>query len=379
MKPVFTPWPLPYVPSMRLITGVIFLLSAPLAFAQDEDAGADTDVEDIYIEEVTVTGSRVKRRDFSSPSPITTVDREAFEFSGQPTLEEYLNQLPQMQPDFGRTSNNPGDGTAKLNLRGLGAGRTLILLNGRRVAPSGVSSAVDVNNLPRSLMERVEVITGGASTVYGSDAIAGVVNFVTRKNFEGLAVDGSYSTTAEGDSDIYDANITYGHQLANGRGNITLFASYYEREPLFAGEREFTSVPWIDTWEGELVPGGSWATPGAVAFFPDVDFGDGQLVNTTWDPDGTPRAFIYPDDLYNYAPINYLQTPLTRKSVGLMATFKVADNFEAYFEAAYTRNEALQNLAPSPFYDSFVVNTDNPVLSPETRQLFEDQFLVAPG
>jgi len=365
--------------SILLAVGGTLLLIAPLAFGQDQEAGADTDDEEIYIEEVTVTGSRVKRKDFSSPSPITTVDREAFEFSGQPTLEEYLNQLPQVQPDFGRTTNNPGDGTATLNLRGLGAGRTLILLNGRRVAPSGVSSAVDVNNLPRALMERVEVITGGASTVYGSDAIAGVVNFITRKDFDGLAVDGSYSITQEGDSNIYDANITYGHELANGRGNITLYASYYNREPLFAGERELTSVPWFDTWQGELVTGGSSAIPGSLVFFPTVDFGDGQPTRTTWDPDGTPRAWDWPSDLYNYAPINYLQTPLTRKSIGLMAIFKVADNFEAYFEAAYTRNESLRNLAPSPVFDFFLVNTDNPLLTPETRQLFEDQFLLEPG
>jgi len=99
-------------------------------------------VEDevVVMEEVIVTGSRIKRRDFTSPSPLTTIDREAFEFSGQPTLEEYLNQMPQLHPDYGRTSNNPGNGTAQLNLRGLGAGRTLVLLNGRRVAPSGVGT-----------------------------------------------------------------------------------------------------------------------------------------------------------------------------------------------------------------------------------------------
>ncbi len=191
------------------------------------EAGPDT--EDEYIEEIVVTGTRIERRDYSSPRPITTVGREAFEFSGQPTVEEYLNQMPQIDPDLGRTVNNGGDATATLNLRGLGAGRTPILLNGRRIAPSGVSSAVDVNNLPRALMKRVEIVTGGASTVYGSDAIAGVINFIIHSDFSGLSVDGSYSITAEGDSQIYGANITCGHNLANGRGNITLYASYYDR------------------------------------------------------------------------------------------------------------------------------------------------------
>ncbi|MFC1796771.1 TonB-dependent receptor plug domain-containing protein, partial [Pseudomonadota bacterium] len=247
---------------------MILLFTSPLSLAQDETAPFES--EEQILEEVVVTGSRIKRRDFSSTSPITTITAEQFEFSGQPTLEEYLNQLPQMHPDYGRTSNNPGDGTAKLNLRGLGAGRTLVLLNGRRLAPSGVGSAVDVNNLPRSLIERVEIITGGASTVYGSDAIAGVINFITRQDFDGYGFDASYNVTAEGDSKIYDANFTYGHNLASGRGNITVFAGYYERKPLFASEREITSVPIWDTWEGELMEGGSTFVPAGYVSFPQV-------------------------------------------------------------------------------------------------------------
>jgi outer membrane cobalamin receptor len=191
--------------------GVSFFLIfiSPLSFAQDETADFEDDEE--FIEEVVVTGTRIKRRDFSSPSPITTITAEEFEFSGQPTLEEYLNRMPQLHPTSARTANNPGNGTAALNLRGLGPNRTLVLLNGRRIAPSGMGSVIDVNNLPRSLIDRVEIITGGASTVYGSDAIAGVVNFITRQDFDGFGFDASYSVTAEGDSKIYDANFAYGH------------------------------------------------------------------------------------------------------------------------------------------------------------------------
>jgi outer membrane cobalamin receptor len=170
--------------------GLLFHFSP--SFAQDE---TNYEPEELVLEEVIVTGTRIKRKDFTSTSPLVTLDREDFEFSGQPTIEEYLNQMPQVQPDFGRTSNNPGNGTSRVNLRGMGAGRTLVLLNGRRVAPSGVGSAVDINNLPRALMERVEIITGGASTVYGSDAIAGVVNFITRQDFAGFGFDASYSVT----------------------------------------------------------------------------------------------------------------------------------------------------------------------------------------
>ena len=119
-------------------------LSLPL-HAQDNGDEVEQLDDELFVnpvlEEVVVTGTRIKRRDFSSPSPVTTVSREDIDFSGVPTLEGYLNQMPQVQPDFGRTANNPGDGTSRINLRGLGAGRTLVMLNGRRLAPSGVGSA----------------------------------------------------------------------------------------------------------------------------------------------------------------------------------------------------------------------------------------------
>jgi outer membrane receptor protein involved in Fe transport len=358
-----------------IISGLVFF--SPLSFAQDDEAGKEEDEH--FLEEVIVTGTRIKRKDFTSTSPLVTISREDFEFSGQPTIEEYLNQMPQVQPDFGRTSNNPGDGTARVNLRGMGAGRTLVLLNGRRLAPSGVGSAVDINNLPRSILERVEIITGGASTVYGSDAVAGVVNFITRQDYDGLSFDASYSVTGEGDSQVYDANIAYGHNFANGSGNITLFGGFYERKATFASDREHTSVAYIDTWEGELIEGGSSIIPAGSVSFPRVDLGNGP-VSMTWNPDGTPRAFDNRNDLYNYAPVNYLQTPLTRYSTGLMARFEISDSFEAYVEAAFTRNEAQRNLAPVPTSDVAFVNTDNPLLTPETRQVFEEQMIpVAPG
>ena len=160
------------------------LPGAALAQADEEAVAADETVE-----EIVVTGSRLARRDFTAPSPIQSIDRQTLAFAGQQTLESVLNRMPQLTPDFDRTSNNPGNGTARINLRGMGSGRTLVMLNGRRLAPSGIGSAVDANNLPQALIERVEIITGGASTVYGSDAIAGVVNVITRNDYEGFGVD----------------------------------------------------------------------------------------------------------------------------------------------------------------------------------------------
>ncbi|HKX56259.1 MAG TPA: TonB-dependent receptor, partial [Xanthomonadales bacterium] len=361
----------------RVVVAVLMYLASSAIWAQDNEP--DSEYEENELEEVVVTGSRIKRRDFTSPSPITTIDREAFEFSGQPTLEEYLNQMPQLSPDFGRTSNNPGDGTAALNLRGLGPGRTLVLLNGRRVAPSGVGSAIDVNNLPRALVDKVEIITGGASTVYGSDAIAGVINFKTRDDFAGLSVDGSYSISEQGDADIYDGNIVYGHDLASGRGNITVFGGFYERKELFAGERELSSVTYIDTWvNNQVIIGGSTTIPAGAVLAPRVNLGQGP-VRVTWNPDGIPMAWDFVNNRYNFAPLNYLQTPLTRSALGLMGNYDLTDKLETYFEASYMKNESSAQLAESPFSGVIMVNTANPVLTPQTRQLFEQQLSVAPG
>ncbi len=327
------------------------------------------------IEEIVVTGSRLVRRDFAAPSPIFSLDSDTIGASGQPTLEETLNQMPQVQPDFGRTSNNPGDGTARLNLRGLGANRTLVMLNGRRIAPSGVGSAIDVNMIPQALIERVEVITGGASTVYGSDAVAGVVNFITYEDYEGLAIDAGIYVTEEGDANNYDVNVAWGRNFAGG--NLTLFGGYLDRDYLYADARELTSVPLLDTWEGEIVPTGSFNSPVGLITSEQVD---GDYVPVAFNPDGTPRTFRLPDDLYNYAPLNYLQVPLERYYGGLMLTRELGAGAEFYTELALTQNEVRQTLAPAQINNNIEVNLDNPLLAPEAVELFADNyFLVDPN
>jgi len=349
------------------------ILAPPNVIAQTDES------KEAGIEEIVVTGSRLVRRDFTAPSPIQSLDREDILNSGQPTLEETLNTLPQVQPSFGRASNNPGDGTAKIDLRGIGSGRTLVMLNGRRVAPAGIGSAVNVNTLPSVLIERVEVITGGATTVYGSDAIAGVVNFITRDDFEGIGLDASYYTTEQGDSDTFDVNFAWGHNFDNG--NITVFGGYLDREPMFQSERSFSAQTISDNWfTSELEPGGSSTTPAGVIGFPRVDFGNGPT-RTTWDDNGDPREFIQPDDRYDFGPINYLQIPLERFSAGILLNFDLGDTAELYSELTFSHNQAVQSLAPTGTFGAFVtVNTDNPVLTPANQQFLSDNAVpLGPG
>jgi outer membrane receptor protein involved in Fe transport len=371
--------------------GNFFLLPAILIFsiavpcqAQDTATGVATADVDEVIDEVVVTGSRIKRRDFNTPSPLTTISNEVIAFSGQATIEETLNQMPQVMPQIGRTSNNPslgnnpGIGGAEVDLRGFGPNRSLVLLNGRRVAPSSTDNRVDLNNFPQFLIDRVEIITGGTSTVYGSDAIAGVVNFITRVDYSGFGVEAGFSMSEPGDAETYDLNLAYGHNFANGRGNVIVYTNMLERKPLFRADREFTRVAYWDDGEGGLIEAGSGATPAGDIVFPRADFGNGPA-DATFNPDGTPREFIFPDDMYNYAPVNYLQIPLSRLALGVMGHYDLSERFETYLEASFIRNEPAQNLASVPAWLSLEINLDNPVLTPEARQLFADYYTCAPN
>jgi outer membrane cobalamin receptor len=361
--------------------GILQLAALAFAFivSSDRATAQTSDDADQALEEITVTGSRLVRRDFTAPSPITTIEREDIQSTGQPTLEETLNRLPQLQPSTGRASNNPGDGTARIDLRGIGSGRTLVMLNGRRVAPAGIGSAVNVNTLPSVLMQRVEVITGGATTVYGSDAIAGVVNFITREDFDGFGLEMSYYTTAAGDSDTVDVNLAWGHNF--DQGNVTIFGGYLDREATFQSQRDFSAQSIDDNWfTSMLQPGGSPTTPAGTISFPRVDFGNGPA-RTTWDPNGDPREFVDPDDLYDFGPVNYLQIPLERYSAGLLFNYELADSAELYSELMYAENRAVNSLAPTGTFGAFVaINTDNPVLTAANRDfLGANAIPVGPG
>ncbi len=176
--------------ALGLGAGTLALGFSPGALAQDE--GAE------QVEEITVTGSRIKKKDFTSNAPVTTVGFEQIELTGTVNTESLLNALPQTVPGLDRTSNNPGNGTATVDLRGLGSQRTLVLINGTRVVPTSRGGSVDINAIPTALIQNIEVLTGGASAVYGSDAIAGVVNFILKDDFEGVAINYGYETTEEG-------------------------------------------------------------------------------------------------------------------------------------------------------------------------------------
>ena len=243
-----------------MLSGIAAMVAMPAAaVAQEESAAQDV---------IQVTGSRIQRPDVTAPSPITSIDETTLEVNNTINIEDTLNDLPQLVPAFDASSNNPGNGTATLSLRGLGASRTLILVDGRRMVGEGTGSIVNVNSIPTALLERVDIVTGGASAVYGSDAVAGVVNFIIKDDFEGVEVDVSQRWTEDGGAGNFNSSITMGGNFDGGRGNAVLSLSYNDREELFQGDRDFSRDTLIDNGSGTFGTTGSINIPNTLLLPP---------------------------------------------------------------------------------------------------------------
>jgi iron complex outermembrane receptor protein len=305
-------------------------------------------------QDIIITGSRIPRPDLTSTSPLTVVKSEEFQLSGASTVEQVINSLPQVAPSFTAFSNNPGNGTALINLRGLGAKRNLVLVNGRRWMFFDANQIVDVNTIPAFLVDSVDVVTGGASAVYGSDAIAGVTNFHLRTDLEGVLVGGSYAITQRGDGTRYDIYGAIGTRFADGRGNVTIFGEYYDRSDIFQSQRPWSDCTFGDTGFGTIhsregwacsgssnVPQGRFTAPGT------VNAGT-NYTNAFFATPGTSRLFVRPGDTYNFAPVNYLMIPAKRYALGGYGEYEVADGHHLYTEVAFTNNRVDSQLAPTP-------------------------------
>jgi outer membrane receptor protein involved in Fe transport len=214
---------------------------------------ADTTQEAAELEEITVTGSRIVRRDLNAPSPVVTVSTEQFERSSTTSLESALNTLPQFAPagsqfvSGAQSGPTTTPGAATLNLRGIGANRNLVLIDGRRPQPANAALVVDINTIPQAAIQGVEVITGGASAVYGPDAIAGVTNFLLKRDFQGLSVDVQTGITEEGDGSETRLSALLGMNAADGKGNIMIGLDYNKRGAVLQRDRDFFVDGWRDT------------------------------------------------------------------------------------------------------------------------------------
>ncbi|HZF96401.1 MAG TPA: TonB-dependent receptor [Allosphingosinicella sp.] len=331
-------------------------------------------------EDIFVTGSRIRRPDLTSSSPLTVVQDEEFSLSGTVNVEQVINTLPQVIPGSTSFSNNPGGGVATLNLRGLGEQRNLVLVNGRRYIFYDASQIVDLNTIPAFLIDSVDVVTGGASAVYGSDALVGVVNFRLRTDLEGITAGAQYNITEEGDGRRYNGYVAIGSQMADGRGHVAAYAEYYNRGSIFQGDRAFSRFALSDNATSTgLQPGGSAGVPQgrftaastlAIGTNGNCSAANGPIVDCATIAAGTnftglgafffepgrQRAFVSGPDSYNYAPSNYLMVPQERWTLGGYAEYEVVENVNAYTEVAFINNRVQNELAPTPITQNINFN-----------------------
>jgi len=341
-----------------------------VAFAADE----------AMMEEVVVTGSRIKRQDFESNAPVATVGSDQIDLTGTVNTESLLNTLPQTVPGLDRTSNNPGNGTASVDLRGLGSNRTLVLMDGTRVVPTSGGGSVDINNIPTALIDRVEVLTGGASAIYGSDAVAGVVNFILKDDFEGVQFNIGAEQTTESDAELYSADLTLGVNSGDGRGNLVMNISWTDRKELFQGDRDFAFFAQFDDTDANgnpiLIDGGSSGIPGT-SIFAGALGGFSPSFGATFDPDGSIRPFRTgaTNDFYNYAPVNYIQLPQERHQATVLGRYEIAESAEVYSRVLFTQSRVPQQLAPTPIFQTTSFTVDgSPFLDANAQQVLSDAF-----
>jgi iron complex outermembrane receptor protein len=339
----------PRITTLREACGAL-LVTLPPALAQ---AAEPAEIDPIQT--VVVTGSRIRSEPGESTGPVTVLTEDQLTRGGNDSLGKVLQTLPYNTGSPTNTNvNGGGDGSTRIDLRGLEPQRTVTLLNGRRVPNGGIGAdaSVDIDSLPLSMIDRVEVLTTGASAVYGADAIGGVVNVITRSNFKGVELGLQRSETARGDGAITRAQALVGGDI--GQGSWMLGADYVDQKGVSMAAREYSAIPLaIAGADGARVFFGSSFIPDGIFEVPDGNAlglppGDytrvpGAIGQTAgdWRP--------YGDERFNFAPYTYLQTPNQRGSLWLLGNQPLSGGVELFFEGLFSRRESSQNLAPAPF------------------------------
>ena len=343
-------------------------LASTAAMAQTTPAPVEGVDADKSAEDIVVTGSRIVRPDLQASSPVAVISAEQFKQSNTITVEQILAVNPQFSAGTNGASNNPGDGAATLSLRGLGPTRTLVLLDGKRLPVYDTSGAVDVNQIPTALIKNVQVLTGGASAVYGSDAIAGVVNFILDDEFTGLKFDGGSQITGRGDGALYDASLSGGVRLGD-RGNLVVSANYSNRQGVKFGARDFSSTVLCSD---DLVSfcGSSNTYPTAFDVPKTLDANDNTIAGGRFQvqPDGTLSNNVIG---YNYNPVNYAQLPFERYGATALLKYALTDGVEFYARGSYQHVDVTATLAPTATAGfTFDLHPDNPLLTPSEVNAF---------
>lgn len=327
------------------------VVAAPMAFAQEEGEGSTR------LETITVTGSRIKRADIETSSPVVVIERADLQASGLQTVGDVIRNLTQAD-SLGLTNltndTNANDGTQTVSLRGLGAARTLVLVNGRRWLALG-GGAVDTSTIPTAAIQRVEVLTDGASAIYGSDAIGGVINIILRDNYEGAELEVFYGQFSEDDGEQSQVSLTLGS--TSERGSVLFNISKQEFDPVFAGDRDISRTP-VDG-----VPQALGSAFGQFGIFnvprsavPHLNLPAGGLVSVGLNParEGSGNRVssdfvLFNNSLrYNFAPVNYLFTPSDRLSAYTQASYQLTDSVRFFSQFNYNQRKSITRIAEVP-------------------------------
>lgn len=330
------------------------MVAAP-AYAQTAPQAADDKSSD----EIVVTGSLISNPNLERSSPVNVTTAEEIDLKQSNVAEEVLREIPGVVPNIGAAVNNGNGGASYVDLRGLGSNRNLVLLDGNRLVPSGLIGRVDLNNIPLALVDRVDVTTGSSVTTYGADAITGVVNFITKRDFAGFEASLSESITGKGDGNAFRADVTIGANFDDGRGNAVFSIGYQQSDPVYQGARSF-SVNNVDSFSGAA--GGSGTTLPARFSVPGL--GTRQINPAT----GALQGGFVP---FNFNPYNIFQTPFTRFNMYGAAHYQVSDAIEFYTRGIFSKNDVKTIIAPSGVFSSIVtIPVSNPYLPAAARATF---------
>jgi iron complex outermembrane receptor protein len=352
------------------------------AFAQDTAPATTGDTKSTQeLGRVEVTGSRIRRAESETSQPIISLNREEIQAQGLTSVGDVIQNLAANGSTLNTTFNNGGNGETRVSLRNLGSNRTLVLVNGRRwVGGTGLGGAVDLNTIPTAAVERIEVLKAGASSIYGSDAIAGVVNVILRTDYQGAEFNSYLGMYDKGDGFRQSYDFTIG--TSDDRFSAMFGAGYVKEEPVMAGDREISAEPTFGTG----VAFGSSTTPsGRFALCRGTyNPATGSCSVPETRPNGTTGQFTYDPgqsglnwrnrtgaDLYNFAPDNYLLTPQERKSIFGRASVNLTDNVTAFITSTYNNRRSEQLLAAMP-----IVLGSGPGANTQSKQITISPFNV---
>jgi len=372
------------------LAGLVLGLMPVTAAAQSQQQTEDDLFE---VEEIIVTGSRLANTNVTSPVPVVQISADEIDARGAIRIEDMLNILPQVFAGQASEVSNAASGTSTLDLRGLGANRTLVLIDGKRL-PFGSASiaAPNLDIVPSQLVERIDVVTGGASAVYGSDAIGGVANFVLKRDFEGIEIDGQvgFHQTSNNNSfmegvlnaaqqpipnsatdgrDVF-LTLTMGANTADGKGNATLHVNYQNQNEILQADRVDSACALGASssqfsFQGVGCVGSTsfrrFFLPGGDVFLQE----DGTLIPFSSNPQTT----------FNFGPLNFFQRPNERFTINARGHYEITDSIEAYADLTFMNNNTAAQIAPSAsFFRPFQTNCDNPLLNLSSTEGGETMF-----